>query len=134
TTVFNGSTAIGSGPVPLSSTVHDTTTLTISPTTVVPQGTVTYTLFTGGIGDCVSGTSSGQGTVTVGADGSVPDSNAVTVNAAGIYAFKAAFTPSNGDYIGVASDCHLYSFPTRRSSDLTTVFNGSTAIGSGPVP
>jgi hypothetical protein len=136
TTVFNETTgaAIGNGPVPLGSTVHDTATLDFTSPTVPPAGTVTYTLFTGGAGDCVSGTPTVEAPVPVGTDGSVPNSSSVTLTAAGQYAYKAVFTSSNANYAGVPSDCEPFTVASGEVDITTTVFNetAGAAIGNGP--
>jgi hypothetical protein len=128
TAVFNETTGalIGNSPVALGSTVHDTATLDFSASAVVPAGSVSYTLWTGGAGDCASGTPTAEAPVPVGTSGLVPNSSSVTLTAAGQYAYEAMFTPSNGNYTGVASDCQPFDMDRAVGDPSTTVFDAST--------
>jgi hypothetical protein len=62
----------------------------------------------------------------VGTDGSVPDSDPVTLLAVGTYAFKATFTSSNGNHIGIPSDCQPFQVAPGEVNIVTRVFDSST--------
>jgi hypothetical protein len=101
---------------------------------------VTYTLFTGGIGDCITGTSApaGGGTVIQNPDGTVtvPNSTPITLTAAGQYAYQASFTSSNDNYTGVSSDCEPFTVGQAEADPTTTVVDVSTKapVSHNPLP
>jgi LPXTG-site transpeptidase (sortase) family protein len=106
-------------------TVHDTAVLNQAGGTAVPSGTVTYTVFKNNI--CSLG---GQdaGTVTLTTNGTVPDSNPITFDTAGLYFWQAVYS-GDANYNGATSPC---------ISEALLVSNGRetpapTAIPS-PVP
>jgi hypothetical protein len=85
------------GTVPPGTQVYDTAFFLAGVVTdFVPQGTVTYTFYSSI--DCTPGTEVSTETVTLNADGSIPDSMLTDPLPAGAYSFNAAFTSSTPDY------------------------------------
>src|SRR5205807_2169734 len=100
TIVFDASTsAPWTGAETTGASAYDTATVPTSPFTAA--GTVTYTYFTNNI---CSGTGTTQGTVTLMATGSVPNSATVGPLTAGSFSFQAAYS-GDSNYLGSTSPC-----------------------------
>lgn len=97
------STLLSGDSVDVSSTVHDSSTLTGA--TSNAGGTVIYTAYTDNA--CTQGAQDG-GTKTV-TNGLVPDSNGITFNTIGDYYWQAAYSGdlNNNDATSVCTDEHL---------------------------
>jgi hypothetical protein len=91
-------TTLSANPVDVGSTVHDSATL--SGATADADGTVTYTVYTNS--SCTTSFADG-GTKTV-TNGSVPDSDPVTFNAAGDYYWQAVYS-GDANNNQATSDC-----------------------------
>jgi len=100
TIVFDSTTsAPWTGAETTGASAYDTATVPTSPFTAA--GTVTYTYFTNNI---CSGTGTTQGTVTLMATGSVPNSATVGPLTAGSFSFQAAYS-GDSNYLGSTSPC-----------------------------
>jgi hypothetical protein len=98
-------------------------TATVSGTPFTPTGTVTYQFFTNGTG---SGLPASTQTVTLGANGTVPNSSVQGPLAAGAYSFIAIY---NGDsnYKGSTSPVEPLTINQGTSSTATTILDATTS-------
>jgi uncharacterized repeat protein (TIGR01451 family) len=139
TTVKDGQnvTVTNAAPAALGSAVHDTATLGGAVgsfklgdgTTAPPDGaTVTYQFFT--TNDC-TGTHTDQ-TVTVAADGSVPNSSAQTL-AAGSYSYLAVYS-GNKNYTAKTADCEPFAVAKPTPTLVTTVKDGQNVTVTNAAP
>jgi hypothetical protein len=124
TTVFDASTGAPIPPhiLPLGSTVFDTTKLT-SIAGFVPAGMVTYTFFHSG--DCTASTAAGTETVTIRADGTVPNSSSHGPLGNGHYAFKVVYS-GDGNYLAGTSACEPLSVDKAPIGFSTTVVDATS--------
>ena len=115
-----GGTTVG-GPLPLGSSVFDTSTVTPTPGTITPTGSVAYTFFTNGA--CTgTGTAAGGGTL---ASGVPPNSNTQGPLTAGSYSFRAVYS-GDANFAGSTSACEPFSVTAGTSTTDTTVFDAAT--------
>ena len=122
TTVFDATTnAAWAGTETTGAHVYDTATVTPS-AGFTPTGTVTYTFFTNG--GC-TGTGSPAGTLTLNADGAVPNSDTQGPLAAGSYSFAAVYS-GDTNYAPSTSTCEPFKVATGTSDTDTTVFDAAT--------
>jgi Bacterial Ig-like domain (group 3) len=111
-----------SGGTSVGASFHDTATVTGQQANIVPTGTVTYSFFTNG--GCTAPPASTQ-TVTLNANGTVPDSASTGPLAAGDYSFQATYS-GDPNYLGSTSACEPFSVGTTASSTSTQVENAAT--------
>ncbi len=104
----------------LGESVFDTATVTGTPAAFTPTGTVTYEYFTNG-----SGTPIAQ-TVTLNADGTVPDSEVHGPLAAGIYSFIAVYS-GDSNYTGSTSPAEPLTINQGTSSTATAILDAATS-------
>lgn len=134
TTVVDATTtAPVTSPIAVGTSVHDTTLIS-GATGPVPTGTVIYTFFSGG--DCSTGAVVGTETVTLAADGSVPDSSVhgPLTAATGPYAFRAEYE-GDANYLDGTSLCEPFSVGKGEVSLSTLVHDASSGqVVSEPVP
>ncbi len=119
------------GPLPLGSSVFDTATVTPTPATFTPAGSVAYTFFTSV--DCTTGgTAAGGGALVAGVP---PNSATQGPLAAGSYSFRAVFTSGNSNFGGSTSTCEPLTVNPGTSSTATVIKNavGGTTV-AGPLP
>jgi hypothetical protein len=122
TVVFDASTnAPWAGNEPTGSSAYDTSTVT-GVSGFTPTGTVTYTFFTN---NACSGTGASAGTVTLKADGTVPNSSTEGPLSAGSYSFQATYS-GDINYLGSTSSCEPFSVGKKPTSTSTTVFDAAT--------
>jgi hypothetical protein len=115
--------------VPLGTSVHDTATVSGSPFT--PTGTVTYHFFIGK--DCAVSTAADE-TVTLAADGSVPNSSPTVALHPGDYGFKAEYS-GDDNYRGSTSDCEPFTVALGTTQTTTQVHDaGHNDITGRTVP
>src|SRR6185503_11234592 len=107
---WNGNTVDDAHPVAAGMPVHDTATLSGQVGTLSLNGTatVTYRFFTSH--DC-SGTAATTQSVTVNANGSVPDSAATSPLAAGLYSYQATYN-GNSNYNAKTGACEPFTVIT----------------------
>jgi hypothetical protein len=104
TSVADASTStVVTGAEPAGMTAYDRATVT-GAAGVAPTGTVTYFFFTNGT---CTGTGRPAGTVTVGATGTVPNSNTQGPLGAGAYSFHAVYS-GDSNYHGSAAACEPF--------------------------
>ena len=108
----------------LGESVFDTATVTGSPAAFTPTGTVTYEFFTNGTG---SGMPASMQTVTLNANGTVPDSAIHGPLAAGAYSFIAVYS-GDGNYQGSASAVEPLTINQGTSSTATTILDAATNL------
>lgn len=92
----------------------------------VPSGTVTYSLFSGG--SC-SGSAVSAESVTLGGDGSVPDSSATGALTPGSYSFQASYS-GDPNYLPSTGACEPFSVGRVVSSFNATAVPASVNVGS----
>ena len=135
TTVIDAATkAAWSGSETTGASAYDTATVTTSDT-VTATGTVAYSFFSNGT---CAGTSGATDTVTVNADGTVPNSSTEGPLAGGSYAFQATYS-GDSSYGGSTSACEPFSVATSTPTPAGAVAGittpstgaGSTAGGWG---
>ena len=110
------------GPLPAGSSVLDTATVT-GVTGVTPTGTVTYTFFTNGTCTAPGGP---PATVTLNANGTVPNSGNHGPLAAGSYSFQAVYG-GDANFTGSTSPCE----PLTIAQTTPTI--ATTPSAGGPV-
>jgi hypothetical protein len=98
---------------------YDTATVTTT-AGITATGTVTYTLFPNNA--CAPGTGGSAGTVTLNADGTVPNSNTEGPFKAGTYGFQAVYS-GDSDVAGATSSCETFTVAAGTSRTATTVFD-----------
>jgi hypothetical protein len=103
-------------------TAYDTSTVT-GAETIVPTGSVTYTLYTGG--ECAS-TPVSTDTENL-ADGLVPDSATTSPVGAGTYSFQASYS-GDSNYSATDSVCASFSVTMASSSVIATVNDAATNV------
>ena len=120
------------GPLPLGSSVFDTATVTPTPATFTPAGSVAYTFFTSV--DCTTGgTAAGGGALVAGVP---PNSATQGPLAAGSYSFRAVFTSGDSNFGGSTSSCEPFTVNAGTSSTATVIKNavgGATVTGALPL-
>ncbi len=120
-------------PVPLGESVYDSAVLTTSSGTV-PTGTVTYSFY--GSGNCTSGTVLGTQTVTLAANGSVPNSPVAGPLTAygGPYAYRVGYS-GDANFGPGTSECEPFTVAKGDPRLSTSVFDASTNQAvPNPVP
>ena len=122
TTVFDAATnEAWTGTETTGAKAYDTATIT-GTNGFAPTGTVTYTFFTNGT---CSGDGTDAGTVTVNADGSVPNSTTTGSLGAGTYSFRATYS-GDSNYLDATGDCEPFSLGVPETQTSTTVFDAAT--------
>jgi Bacterial Ig-like domain (group 3) len=122
------------GPLPAGSSVFDTATVS-GVTGVTPTGTLTYTLFTNG--NCTP-PGGPPATVTLNANGTVPNSGTHGPLAAGSYSFQALYG-GDANYTGSTSACEpltiaqvtptIATTPSAGGEDGTSITDTATVSG-----
>ncbi len=107
------------GALPLGSSVFDTATVTPTPATNTPTGSVAYTFFTS-IGCTTGGTPAGGGALVGGVP---PISDPRGPLAAGSYSFRAVFTSGDGNFTGSTSACEPFSVGKGAATTSTQVIS-----------
>src|SRR5207244_2140393 len=141
TTVKDASnvTVTNAAPAALGTAVHDTATLGGSVgsfklgdgTTVAPDGaTVTYKFFSNN--GCTGTSVQPDQTVTVAANGSVPDASAQTLGA-GSYSYLAVYS-GNANYNGKTADCEPFKVSQATPTLVTTVKDASNVTVTNAAP
>jgi hypothetical protein len=129
-------TLLSASTVNIGDKVHDSATLSNASTSPLPSGTVTYTIYSDNTCSTQATTgTSGQidaqpATVTLNANGSVPDSGAVTFQQAGIYYWQAVYS---GDAYnnGATSPCTSEKLVVKTNPSIATQLSASSvAIGT----
>jgi hypothetical protein len=140
TTVIDAATGLTwSGSETTGASAYDTATVTISDGST-PSGTVSYSFFS--LNDTCAGTPGATDTVTLNADGSVPNSTTEGPLAPGSYAFQATYWPAtywpsgvnegaiNAEAVaGWTSTCEPFTV-RGTSTTATVVVQSGTATGS----
>ena len=109
-TAIKDATGGDGDPVPLGESVHDTATVTGTPSGFTPTGTVTYKFYHAPFDG--TGTPITTQTVTL-SDGTVPDSAATAALAAGSYSYIAVYS-GDSNYAGSPAPSSPSRFPLRR--------------------
>ena len=118
------------GPLPLHSSVIDTSTVTPTPTGFTPTGSVTYTFFHT-IGCTDTGTAAGGGALV---GGLPPNSSPEGPLVAGSYGFEATYS-GDANYAGSTSTCEPLTISTGTSATATVITNAAGgAPVTGPLP
>jgi large repetitive protein len=118
TIVFDAATnAAWSGSEAPGASAYDTAAVSGQQGTIVPTGTVSYTLFTNGTCD---GIGTAAGTVTLDLKGDVPNSDATGPLAAGSYSFQAVYSGDN-NYATSTGSCEPFTVNQASSSTDTVV-------------
>ena len=120
------------GALPLGSSVFDTSTVTPTPATFTPTGSVAYTFFPDN--DCSgTGTAAGGGALVGGVP---PNSNTEGPLAAGSHSFRAVFTPGDTNFTGSTSACEPLTINADTTATATVIKNaadGTTVTGALPL-
>ena len=120
------------GALPLGSSVFDTATVTPTPGTFTPTGSVTYTFFPDN--DCAAGTGTPAGTVHAGRGGTVPNSDTRGPLAAGSYSFQAVYS-GDANFPGSTSACEPLTVSEGTDLMATVIHNAVTdAPVTGALP
>ena len=106
----------------LGESVFDTATVTGTPAAFAPTGTVTYEFFSNGTG---TGTPVSTETVTLNADGTVPNSAAHGPLAAGAYSFIAIYS-GDGNYTGSTSPVEPLTISQGSTATATEILDATT--------
>jgi len=131
-------TSLAGGSI-LGGQIYNVASFGAQSSTLVPTGSVSYYLyFTGSSPSSCSGTPTQVGSsVTVQADGSVPNSDMTPALAAGNYAFQSVYTPGPGEanYSPSTSTCVSFTVSKANPSVITSVLqaDGTTVITGGTV-
>src|SRR5208337_4922777 len=130
TAIYNAATNQPiSGSVPLGTSVYDTATVSGTPFT--PTGTVTYEFFTNGTG---SGTPFSTQTVTLNANGTVPDSSVTGPLTGGSYSYIGVYS-GDSNYAGFTGAVEPLTVSKGTASVSTAIYNAATNQPiSGSVP
>ncbi len=105
----------------LGESLFDTATVTASPAAFTPRGTVMYEFFTNGTG---SGTPAATQTVTLNADGTVPNSEVRGPLAAGAYSFVAVYS-GDSNYTGSTSPVEPLTISQGSTTTATEILNST---------
>jgi hypothetical protein len=134
TDVFNdlGGPAVTGGTVPLGSSVHDTAVVGNQTPGFPASGSYTYSFFTNGT---CSGTPATTQTVTLNANGTVPDSASSGPLAAGSYGYSGSYG-GDSNYLSAPGGCEPFTVAMAHTATTTDVFNdqGGPAVTGGQVP
>ena len=124
TTVIDAATkAAWSGSETSGASAYDTATVTTS-NGFTATGTVSYSFFSNGT---CAGTPGATDTVTVNADGTVPNSSTEGPLAGGSYAFQATYS-GDSNYAGSTSACEPFSVRTGGVRAVTSTTTATTVI------
>src|SRR2546423_2175955 len=116
---------------PLGSKVHDTASVTASPSTAT--GTVTYHLYTGLV--CNVDNEIGSAEQVTLSGGLVPNSSETAALAAGSYSYQAGYS-GDGNYTGSTGACEPFKIAQACSDTGTVVFDHdrATVDANNPAP
>src|SRR5439155_1358562 len=121
--IDEATSAAWSGTEQTGATAHDTATIGGQVSGFPAGGTVIYSFFTNG---ACTGTPATQ-TVTVNANGTVPNSSSTGALAKGSYAYRAGYS-GDANYAASTGTCEAFSVGTAATSISTTVIDNGTGL------
>src|SRR5439155_4790392 len=119
--IDEATSAAWSGTEQTGATAHDTATIGGQVSGFPAGGTVIYSFFNNG---ACTGTAASTQTVTLNANGTVPNSSSTGALAGGSYAFRAAYSGDNS-YGASTSACEPFSVKTTTTVSTTVIDNGT---------